>query len=763
MKTLALLLGLALGIVSANADLVAHWPLDDDATDATGNAHDGVVVGGTVNFGQPGANANTGTAASFPDNGHIDVLYDAALNPGTQAPDGSGSFTIALWANSSDNANFSSPFTAREDNGVSVNGPIIYNNPDGNWSYWAGNAGGPGAWSPIDTDPVPLNTWQHVAITYDSATTTRKMFLDGIEVINQVTGISANVLRDSHIGSGQDDGANFFWNGLLDDVGLWDEALSQADVQNLMENGIAGGDQDPRISVPGTLDLALDGTVQQFGIPVTNSGETQDLIISNAMFTGHPNFSVVLPLPPNISPGGTSDVVIEFDPQASNGAFEADLEITSNDAINPTKIITVRGEIHDPFIAGPLEVDFGSFPAGSGAQTTLITIENQGSLQLNFAGISFSGPDAANFSVGAFASIPGMGTTDVELTFDPAGGGGTFSADLAISSDDPITPTLTIPTQARIKIAEPLVAWWPLDTDSTDASGNGFDGVDVGAVTYGQTGANPATANSASFTGAEHIDVPWDAALNSADFSVTLWANASASGGGSFRSPVTNRDDVAPGGSNRHGWMIYNTNGGQWSFWNGAGLGSDGGWNVADVGPVVIDEWHHIAITYDSVTNTKNFYIDGTSVSTTNPVGFSPNDSSLGDGLTHEDEDIHIGGGGDTGTSFRWEGGLDDIGLFRIALTGEEITSIMQNGVASLTGGAAFQIITIQRAPNGEVSFTWNSRDGAQYSIDRSTDLISDWEELDDSYPSGGETSTFTDTLVPAGATRAFYRVRLPQ
>lgn len=230
--------------------MIAWWPLDTDAMDASGNGHNGAVVGGAVNFGQAGANANTGSSASFPDNGHIDVPYAAALNPGTQAPNGSGSFTIALWANSSNNAGFNSPFTAREDNGVNVNGPILYNNNTGNWSYWAGNNGPSGAWNVLNSDPVPLDTWQHIAITYDSGTQTRKMFLDGGEVLSANLGVSPNALRDIHIGSGQDDGNNFFWNGNIDDVIIFDEALTAAQINDVRTNSV------PEPSAFGLLGIA---------------------------------------------------------------------------------------------------------------------------------------------------------------------------------------------------------------------------------------------------------------------------------------------------------------------------------------------------------------------------------------------------------------------------------------------------------------------------------------------------------------------------
>jgi hypothetical protein len=39
-----------------------------------------------------------------------------------------------------------------------------------------------------------------------------------------------------------------------------------------------------------------------------------------------------------------------------------------------------------------------------------------------------------------------------------------------------------------------------------------------------------------------HIDVPFNAALNPASYTVTLWANASSTNG--FASPITSRDDT---------------------------------------------------------------------------------------------------------------------------------------------------------------------------------------------------------------------------
>jgi hypothetical protein len=57
-------------------------------------------------------------------------------------------------------------------------------------------------------------------------------------VANQAGGVSANLLRDLHIGGGADDGNSFTWAGRIDDVGFWDSALSQADIQRVIATGV---------------------------------------------------------------------------------------------------------------------------------------------------------------------------------------------------------------------------------------------------------------------------------------------------------------------------------------------------------------------------------------------------------------------------------------------------------------------------------------------------------------------------------------------
>ncbi|MDF1711861.1 MAG: choice-of-anchor D domain-containing protein [Akkermansiaceae bacterium] len=740
MKTLSKILVSCLTLGSAHAELVAHWPLDTNALDATGNGYDGAVVNGTVNFGEAGANANTGTSASFPDTGRIDVPFDEALNP--------GSFTVALWANAASSAGFASPVTSRDDvPGTSVHGYILYNDSAGNWNFWSGTGGGPGAWHQSGGPVVALNTWTHLAISYDAVTETKSLWVNGVIAATESSpGLySPNgtvEMEAFHIGAGQDNGENFYFDGQIDDVGVWDEALDGAVIQSIMDNGISSGLPDPALTTPNLVALDLDGTVQSLDIPITNDGQSQSLSISEATFDGDANFSVTT-LPGSIAPGGTDNITISFDPLGGNGEFSADLEITSNDSLTPVRTITVRGAIHDPMLVSDLTLDLGNSTSGS------LTVTNNGaSRDLNISNLEFTGPDADHFNSNLPAIIAaGGGSETLEVTFDSLGQDGTFTATLEITSDDPLVPVTSITVIASVPIADPLVAWWPLDVDGTDASGNGFDGTITGALAPAE-GANAATGGSLTFDGGSRIDVPFDQNLNPDDFTITMWANASSTAG--FASPITSRDDVNNGVST-HGFIIYNDNGGNWNFWTGDG---NPGWDTLAAGPVLTDTWTHLAISYDSVTETKNFYVDGVLAATDTAANqYSPNG-------TVEMEDLHIGAGADDGNSFFFDGRIDDVGLFRTALSEEDINSIMMNGVGGFTGAARDLVITdLSFGPgDGQVTITFDSASNATYAVERSTDLLV-WDELTDNLASAGEVTTFTDFSLPAGTAKVFYRV----
>ena len=68
---------------------------------------------------------------------------------------------------------------------------------------------------------------------------------------------------------------------------------------------------------------------------------------------------------------------------------------------------------------------------------------------------------------------------------------------------------------------------------------------------------------------------------------------------------------------------------------------------------------------------------------------------------------------------------------------------------------ASFEIATVEHKDDGMVTISWPSQEGASYIVQSSMDL-QNWEELDDSVPSGGETTSFD---APGVGDETYYRV----
>ncbi|MCF7975492.1 MAG: discoidin domain-containing protein [Phycisphaerae bacterium] len=202
------------------ADLVAHWSLDDGsgdvAVDNTGNGHDGALIdgpewteglyGGALRFG--------GSPAK------VDVPYSPDLNP--------EEFTASVWANvDPSGSDYRSPITSRDD--APQRGYIIYVEPSNTWSFWTG----PG-WDNLAGPAVVMGEWTHVAATYVNEA--KKLYVNGELVAEGTAAMELNTQRPLRIGAGQTDGpGNYFFVGLIDDVAVFNHALTQEEIQEVMQ------------------------------------------------------------------------------------------------------------------------------------------------------------------------------------------------------------------------------------------------------------------------------------------------------------------------------------------------------------------------------------------------------------------------------------------------------------------------------------------------------------------------------------------------
>ena len=206
-----------------------------------------------------------------------------------------------------------------------------------------------------------------------------------------------------------------------------------------------------------------------------------------------------------------------------------------------------------------------------------------------------------------------------------------------------------------------LVAYWKLD----DAAGSGtaadsgpsgsYTGSVLGGVTLGQAGAMERLGTSANFdiSSGTRISLPQNTALNPSQYTIETWARVDGGAGG-YRSPLTSR---FAGPDN--GYIFYAASNNNWEFWNGDGPVA-GGWKVLGGPPIVEGQWVHLAGTQDGTT--KSFYVNGCRVSTA-PTAFAPNTVTP----------LSIGAGGDTGTSYLFNGNVDNVAVLDQAIDGQRV------------------------------------------------------------------------------------------
>jgi hypothetical protein len=200
------------------AGLVAAYSFDEGSGsvvgDASGNGHTGTVAGATWTAGRYGGALSFDGTSAYVDLGSLGTFYRTG-------------FTLEAWVQKQ---------TTKND--VAVVGT------------WTGSDGGPMLWVDhlathyqltlgggladyLDSGRTPVpGEWQHLAATYDG--TTADYYVDGTLVATRSVAQGAgnsNVWRIGAYGSV----AGGFFDGLIDDVRIYDRALSATEVASLAQ------------------------------------------------------------------------------------------------------------------------------------------------------------------------------------------------------------------------------------------------------------------------------------------------------------------------------------------------------------------------------------------------------------------------------------------------------------------------------------------------------------------------------------------------
>jgi hypothetical protein len=204
------------------SDMVSWWPFDDGtgsvAYDSI-SSNDGTVYGATWSAG------NVEGALSF------DGVDDYVSVPDSPSVDFSPTspITIDLWAyrTASDSTMH---LIAKRDYCGSINFQIAFDQNTG--LHFVGNSGGV-----VTNADLPLNTWTHLAGTFDGANTF-KFYINGL-----LAGTGSGTLgpvNDFHLTIGKAGSCGYLFKGIIDEVEIFNRALSAEEIAAIYAAGSAG-------------------------------------------------------------------------------------------------------------------------------------------------------------------------------------------------------------------------------------------------------------------------------------------------------------------------------------------------------------------------------------------------------------------------------------------------------------------------------------------------------------------------------------------
>jgi hypothetical protein len=253
---------------AARADLVAHFPFDGDALDATANGNDGTFVGGTEVY-VDGFDGTVGGALSFDGaDDYLDVTQTVSLPLTANA-----AFSVAMWVNG-DAQNDRRVFSE----GSTANGSPLYN-------IGSDNTGATGALDIFIRRDAGQGTavghrktardafdgsWHHIVVVDDNSTMT--IYIDGVQ-----EGPSFSYVRDpltvntTTLGGILRATPCCLFTGAIDDVRLYDHALNPENVAALVPEP-DGCPEDGDTTCDGLSAEGPDGTILEGAWTFTADG-----------------------------------------------------------------------------------------------------------------------------------------------------------------------------------------------------------------------------------------------------------------------------------------------------------------------------------------------------------------------------------------------------------------------------------------------------------------------------------------------------------
>ncbi|RIH66901.1 T9SS C-terminal target domain-containing protein [Mariniphaga sediminis] len=772
-KVYFLLAGVFMAMLSFAQGPVVYLPLDNDLSDASGNGNDatdaGVIATSFVN------DAERGMVAFFDTASHATLPLVDALKFGAGQD-----FSFAMWmkinriggdpviiGNKDWGSGQNKGFCMYSKNADVVGSPNCgINFGDGKTAvggsnervYWTAFENG----APDCVD----DNWHFVAVSFDRDDTIR-VWIDGEQqysnaALSLMPGMAWDddnnypftIMED---GTGTyNEGAGL--KGYIDELRVWNRVITDADVQEIYESSSAG--EGPVVYLPLDNDLT-DAS--------GNGNDATDAGVIATSFVNDPQRGMVaffdtashatLPLVDALKFGAGQD--FSFAMWMKINRIGGDPVIIGNKdwGSGQNKGFCMYSKNADVVGSPNCGINFGdgkTAVGGSNERVYWTAFENGApdcvDDNWHFVAVSFDRDDTIRvwidgeqqYSNAALSLMPGMAWDDDNnypfTIMEDGTGSYNEGAGLKGYIDELRVWNRVITDTDVQEIYEPLsvgdgpVVYLPLDNDLSDASGNGNDATDAGAIATSFVN-DPQRGMVAFFDTASHATLPLVDALKfgaGQDFSFAMWMKINRVGG----DPVIIGNKDWGSGQNK-GFCMYSKNADVVGSPNcginfGDGKTAVGGsnervyWTAFENGApdCVDDNWHFVAVSFDR-DDTIRVWIDG-------EQQYSNAALSLMPGMAWDDDNnypftIMEDGTGTYNEGAGLKGYIDELRVWNRVITDTDIqqiyspiTSIYQRPSVSLSS------VVYPNPANSEVNLKFNSKKSgtAQISIYNSAGML---------------------------------------